>query len=193
MYAKMPRPQRPLEDLGEDCLVRIEFLYVTSLADVRRHCAAAFDAVPAVPAAGQTPGLGASAGLSSPVAAVPYPALIVVEDDALDDAADRLEAASTMACLDASVAWARAELPGAADAAFVYVSSAHGATAAAAPLALSLAVPLRLLCTAAAGGGCSAVLESDVAPLSAAAGLPATIRYTVGEESLTVVSVAAGH
>jgi hypothetical protein len=190
MYAKMPRPQRDVDELGEATLVLIEFVYVAGLTDVRRHCAANFDHDPTAADGG-----------------VPFPSLVVVEDDGLDDAADRLEATKTIACVDAAVAWARDTLPAAAGAAagaaaassFVYVSNApFAAPPATLPLMVARAAPLRLTCVlddappqrrAEPGAHAfTATLECDVAPVPP--GLPVVVRYAISETALTVASIA---
>jgi hypothetical protein len=91
LQSKMPRPQVALEDLPGDVLSRIEFQYAASLRDVRQFAAVGLHEA----------GLGGDEGPSQP-------AVIVVDDDSLAEAHDRLEVAKTLAALEDAVMWLRA-------------------------------------------------------------------------------------
>jgi hypothetical protein len=111
---KMPKPQRPLEDLHAEALNRIEFQYIQGAKDILHYCAACDEET----AAGQ--------------AAKPMPSLIVVDDDSAADCTDRLALAKTLAALEHLCAWVRSRTaPGPADEIgphncfFIYVASGH--------------------------------------------------------------------
>lgn len=96
LLRKLPRPRTSLEDAPAEQLQRIHFSYVTSLSQVRR-CLGALDGRPAV---------------------------IIVEDDGLDDAADVCGWVKTLGVLDMAVRWLRSSAGASqADSRFVFVSN----------------------------------------------------------------------
>ncbi|RNF11041.1 hypothetical protein TraAM80_01168 [Trypanosoma rangeli] len=80
LYSKMPRPFTPLGDLDEAALLRMEFLYVDSLADTLREVAA----------------------WSTPDEA---PALVLIDDDSFTDAGEVCQTAQTLSALENVHAW----------------------------------------------------------------------------------------
>nr|CCC94616.1 unnamed protein product [Trypanosoma congolense IL3000] len=80
LYAKMPRPFTPLEQLGEELLSRIEFAYLTSTADVVRE-------------------LGRWIELGD------VPALVLIDDDSFSDAGDVRHTALMLSMLENVYAW----------------------------------------------------------------------------------------
>ncbi|RNF26395.1 uncharacterized protein Tco025E_01256 [Trypanosoma conorhini] len=80
LYSKMPRPFTPLGDLDEAALLRMEFLYVESLADAFREVAA----------------------WSTPEDA---PALVILDDDSFADAGDARRTAQMLSALENVHAW----------------------------------------------------------------------------------------
>lgn len=82
LYEKMPKPFTPLEELNEDALTRIEFAYLSSMADVVRE-------------------------LSSWTVGSSLPALVVVDDEAFLDAGDERLTAVMLSMLENVSAWAK--------------------------------------------------------------------------------------
>ena len=95
LYRKLPHPKSPMEAAPAEQLARIHFSYATSLSQARRT-------------------------LASLVAE--RPAVIIVEDDGLDDAADSCSWLKTLGVLDGTVDWLRNSC-GVADARFVFVTN----------------------------------------------------------------------
>ena len=106
-HTKAPKPQSSMDALDEETLDRIEFVYVETLADVRRHCAELFDFTTESQRASGSP------------AKMPPPTLIVVEDDGLSDAAisiggnssidAKLSYSKTVALLESTTSYIRTQ------------------------------------------------------------------------------------
>ena len=96
LYRKLPHPKTALDSAPPEQLARIHFSYVTSLSNVRRVVSS----------------LGSERS-----------AVIIVEDDGLDDAADPSTWLKTLGVLDATIRWLRSCGPPVADARFVFVTN----------------------------------------------------------------------
>jgi hypothetical protein len=109
--SKLPRPLVALEDLSTEALQRIEFNYIETLAHVRQYCATLLLEHSQSSSDGSPPSAGTA--LTS---RADLPALLIVDDDDVVDAQERLGVARTLAVLTDTIAWARqiSARPGAA-------------------------------------------------------------------------------
>lgn len=138
--AKMPKPPTPLDalqaddDADCDVLQRIEFRYMESLRDARGYCAAGIANTRAAGAGSREASASGSVAGSGegPVDAAALPSVIVLDDDSVPDAGDRLSSVKTLATLANTVEWIRDARRAAgldtSDVFFVYVvAQAHAA------------------------------------------------------------------